>query len=151
MYKKVTVGFVVQDYILVNGKHICVSQDFVAGDQVDYESEEGETIQVDTTKEQYQCFDMVQPTITNSDKGLLFICPDCLSHRLECCEDGDYSSEVTEINEDGDFSYSKIDASGTVGRFQCLSCGYILSREDGSSIDDNEEVVKWIKNNCKQE
>ena len=34
--------------------------------------------------------------------------------------------------------------------FQCLNCGYVLSSEDGSSIDDNEEVVEWIKKNCEQ-
>lgn len=83
--------------------------------------------------------------------GLKFTCPSCDSHRLECCEDGPYSSEVLCIDEDGDFDYGPIDASGTVDRFQCLNCGYILSREDGSSIDDNEEVVEWIRENCKQD
>lgn len=58
MHKKITTGFVVQTY---DGDK-CVSQEFIAGDQVDYEDENGETIDVDTTNEQYQPFDMVQPT-----------------------------------------------------------------------------------------
>jgi hypothetical protein len=57
MHKKITVGFVIQNY---DGDK-CVSQEFVAGDQVDYEDESGETIDIDTTNEQYQPFDMVQP------------------------------------------------------------------------------------------
>ncbi len=80
-----------------------------------------------------------------------FKCPECGHERLECCEDGPYVSEVTDIDEDGDFDYGPINASGIVDRFQCLNCGYILSREDGSSIDDNKEVVEWIKQHCSQE
>lgn len=79
--------------------------------------------------------------------NIQFTCPECKTHRLECCEEGPYSSEVLEIDEDGDFDYGEIDASGNVVRFQCLNCGYILSREDGSPIDNNEEVVEWIKDN----
>ena len=82
-------------------------------------------------------------------KKLTFICPTCGGNRLECCEDGPYDSEVIAIDEDGDFDYGPIDASGTVDRFQCLGCGYTLCREDKSSIDDCEEVVEWIKKNCK--
>lgn len=82
--------------------------------------------------------------------SLKFTCPDCGKHRLECCEDGPYSSEVTNIDDKGDFDYGPIDASGTVDRYQCLECGYILSDKSGSPIDNNEEVVDWIKKNCKQ-
>jgi len=82
---------------------------------------------------------------------LKFKCPKCKSEKLECCEDGPYTSEVKVIDEEGDFEYGPIDASGTVDRFQCLDCGYVLCREDGSSIDDNEEVVEWIKENCKKD
>ena len=83
-------------------------------------------------------------------RGLTFTCPYCGSHRLECCEDGPYSSEILNIDEDGDFDYGEIDASGVVDRFQCLNCGFALTREDGSNIDENEEVIEWIKNNCKE-
>ena len=58
MHKKITYGFVIQTY---DGNN-CVSQEFVAGDQVDYEDMAGETIEdFDTSGEQYQPFDMVQP------------------------------------------------------------------------------------------
>ena len=82
-------------------------------------------------------------------KVLKFTCPKCKSNRLECCEDGPYSSEILCIDEDGDFEYGKIDASGSVVRYQCLKCGYILSDSFGYDITDNEEVVEWIKENCK--
>ena len=42
MLKKITVGFVIQDFDEKTGK--CVSQEFVAGEQVDWENEKGETI-----------------------------------------------------------------------------------------------------------
>ena len=151
-YNKITTGFVVQEYTTtIDGKHICTSQVFVAGDEVDREdTDTNEIVKIDTTKEQYQPFDMKQPPTTTSEKGLIFTCPKCKSNRLECCEYGHYNSEVLTIDEDGDFDYGEIGASGMVERFQCLSCGYVLIKEDGSSIDDNEEVIKWIKKNCEQ-
>lgn len=60
-FKKITTGFVVQDYEEKNGRFVCVGQEFIAGDQVDYEDEMGESVEVDTLKEDYQPFDMVQP------------------------------------------------------------------------------------------
>ena len=85
---------------------------------------------------------------------LIFTCPDCGKHRLECCEDGAYSSEVIGIDEEGDFDYGEIDASGIVVRFQCLECGFILTRKfEGCGeydITNVEEVIKWIKENCEQ-
>ena len=43
MLKKITTGFVIQDFDEKTGK--CVSQEFVAGDQVDWENEDGESIE----------------------------------------------------------------------------------------------------------
>ena len=61
-FQKITVGFVVQNF-QKNGKgeFVCVSQEFVAGDQVDYEDEEGNSVDVDTSKEEYQPYHMIQP------------------------------------------------------------------------------------------
>ncbi len=84
------------------------------------------------------------------DNELKFTCPDCKDTRLECCEDGHYASEVTNIDKDGDFDYGEIKASGTVDRFQCLNCGYVLKDENEENIIDEEEVVEWLKENCKQ-
>jgi len=56
IHKKITTGFVIQDY---NGKN-CVGQEFIAGDQVNYEDVEGKPI-IPLEKENYQPFDMVQP------------------------------------------------------------------------------------------
>jgi len=145
-YNKITVGFVTQKYITVSGKHICISQEFIAGDQVDRENSEGQPVKINTTKEEYQCFDMKQPS-TIGKNGLKFICPKCGGNRLECCEDGPYNSEVLNIDREGDFSFGEIFASGEVERFQCLECGYVLLNRFGP-ITQHEELVKWIKNNC---
>ncbi len=86
--------------------------------------------------------------------GLEFTCPDCGDNRLECVEDGPYVSEILNIDEDGDFDYGEIRASGQVIRYQCLHCGYVLnSSEEGypeDVITDNEDVVEWIKERAKK-
>jgi hypothetical protein len=59
MMKKITVGFVVQNYD-ESGK--CTSAEFVAGDQVDWEDEDGNAI-IDPPSHEYFPFDMVQPIL----------------------------------------------------------------------------------------
>jgi len=53
--RKITTGFVIQTF---NDDNKCTEQEFVAGDQVDFEDENGNPI--DSWNE-YQPFDMVQP------------------------------------------------------------------------------------------
>jgi len=61
-YNKITTGFVVQEYEKDEyGKFVCVKQEFVASDEVNYENENGEPVEVDTTLDPYQSFEMVQP------------------------------------------------------------------------------------------
>ncbi|HDY87048.1 MAG TPA: hypothetical protein ENH82_02905 [bacterium] len=71
-FKKITVGFVIQEYEQKDGKYICAHQEFIAGDQVDREDGYGEPIEIDTSKEVYQSFGMKQPTAIK-DYYLLFI------------------------------------------------------------------------------
>ena len=61
LINKITIGFVIQRYDDHTGN--CIGQEFIAGDQVDYETLSGEPITpLDFTEiEQYQPFDMVQP------------------------------------------------------------------------------------------
>jgi len=155
MHKKITTGFVIQTYEKINGQYVCIDQQFVAGDQVDYEDSDGghlvDGFDIDSDQEVYQPFDMKDPSMTCSERGLIFTCPSCQGHRLECCEDGPYNSEVMNIDEEGDFDFGEINASGTVDRFQCLECGFVLDLdENGSAITDNEEVALWILENCEQ-
>jgi hypothetical protein len=60
---KITVGFVIQKFDTETGK--CVSQSFVAGDDVQYETEEGEPVNLvqhsKKISQSYFPFDMVQP------------------------------------------------------------------------------------------
>jgi len=100
-------------------------------------------------------FDKIKYSITDdAPKGLVFTCPDCGGHRLECCEDGPYVSEILNIDKEGDFDFGEINASGEVDRFQCLNCGYVLKEDDGrhgyNNIQEHLEVVEWIKKNCEQ-
>jgi len=67
--KKITTGFVIQTFDTDTGKY--VNQEFVAGDQVDYENQKGVTLDPlmmenlnfgpYAANEPYLSFDMVQP------------------------------------------------------------------------------------------
>lgn len=83
-----------------------------------------------------------------------FVCPNCSGEVLECCtKDAFVSSQVTLIDEDGDFEYGKpCIHESSVDRFQCAKCGFILEDPDyDAHITEPEDVVKWCKDNCKQE
>jgi hypothetical protein len=67
--KKITTGWVIQVYDTENEKFI--SQKFVAGDEVEYEDEEGEKVKY---FESYLPFDMVQPM--TKIKWQIDNCPD---------------------------------------------------------------------------
>lgn len=61
-YSKTTVGFVTQQYMLnKDGKYICIEQFFTAGDEVSRENQDGDPVDIDTSKEEYHPFDMEQP------------------------------------------------------------------------------------------
>lgn len=153
-HNKITTGFVIQNYVTLNGKHICIGQEFIAGDQVDYETTGGASIEIDTENELYQPFEMKSPKQVGTD-GLKFVCPKCQGTRLECMEDGPYNSEVLNIDKEGDFDFGGINAGGMVERFQCLACGFVLKSKEPAQKDwpltEYEEVVKWIEENCKQD
>ena len=57
--KKITSGFVIQDFDTDTGKF--VRQEFVASDDCQYEDEKGNEIEGDPLKEIHFPFDMVQP------------------------------------------------------------------------------------------
>ena len=81
-------------------------------------------------------------------EGLKFTCPECGSHRMECCQDGYHVSEVMRIDPDGHHDYGDLQSHGDVIRWQCLSCGYVL--EFTGDITDNVEMAKWVKENCNE-
>tara|TARA_Y100000034_G_scaffold85892_2_gene102973 strand:+ start:1007 stop:1342 length:336 start_codon:yes stop_codon:yes gene_type:complete len=80
--KKITTGFVIQTFATEQG--VFVRQEFVAGDECDYEDEDGsplETIDAfkDTKgKEAYLPFEMVQPGGPNPDLPYDWQCPICM-------------------------------------------------------------------------
>ena len=56
-FNKITVGFVVQSFERnTSGKFICTGQEFIAGDQVDYEDQDGNPIT--PPEHPYQQFNM---------------------------------------------------------------------------------------------
>ena len=58
IFNKITVGFVVQNFERNDkGELVCVSQEFIAGDQVDYEDANGEPLKK-VPNHKYQLFNM---------------------------------------------------------------------------------------------
>ena len=60
-YKKITIGFVIQEFSQQDDKFICIEQSFEAGEQVDRENKDGDPVDIDIEQEVYQAFDMKQP------------------------------------------------------------------------------------------
>jgi predicted RNA-binding Zn-ribbon protein involved in translation (DUF1610 family) len=141
-FNKITNGFVVQTFTTVGGKHICVNQEFIAGDPVEYEDADGNPISIDTTKEQYQPFEMKMPKAIGTN-GLKFVCPTCFYNKVECVHDGIHSCTIENISPDGDFDYSDISSDANIDRYQCLNCGYVIG------VTDNEELIEWIQKRTK--
>jgi hypothetical protein len=104
-FQKITVGFVIQEYQTeVDGSHTPTSQEFIAGDQVDYEDMDGEEIEVDTLKEVYCPFDMKQPMHrpfppVNEVKAAYEdgVCPDCDTGIPDDVADGQCCSNCTHV------------------------------------------------------
>jgi len=85
--------------------------------------------------------------------SLKFKCPSCNKEDLEIVEtDITMTSLIVEIDEESCFEYDLIDTGGgTVGRYQCLECGFVLKDENEQVITTEEEVVEWLRKNCCQD
>ena len=83
--------------------------------------------------------------------SLKFTCVTCGQHVLECIMDNGYSSIVTYIDVDGNFEYDNDAVDSDLAYYQCDHCGAHIVYENGLDIQDDEEIVEYIKKNCKQE
>ena len=142
-YNKITTGFVIQKYITLGDKRICIGQEFVAGDQVEYEDHNGNTMVVNTDKEIYCAFEMVKPQVV-ATRGLSFICPKCGKEKLECVMENGSISGVLAIHKDGLFEFDNSPVDSELLYYQCENCGFQLP------CDNDQDVVVWIKENCEQ-
>jgi len=155
-HNKITTGFVVQTYTtLPDGTMVCTGQGFIAGDPVDYEDTDGNPIEVDTSKEVYCPFEMKEPKqIPDPDKEAVFNCPACSSTRLEAVLDGSHTTAIVAIHKGGGIEYGETCSNGDLDRFQCVECGYVITRDDESlppdaqePIRDDDELVEWVEAN----
>ena len=87
-------------------------------------------------------------------KELHFCCPDCSDEELNSIEIAEIETRVIKIRENGDFDYSlnvrhkQIDY-GEVIRFECANCGFVIKDKYNEPITEYDEIVEWIKKNCK--
>jgi len=79
--------------------------------------------------------------------SLKFKCPSCDSEDLEVVQtDVVMTSKVVDIDEDACLGYDLIDFDGgSVDRFQCHKCGYVIKDKYDENITADEDVVEWIK------
>jgi len=83
----------------------------------------------------------------SKNKNLIFTCPECGEHRLECVLEGVHTCVVTSMPDSGNFEYGNIESEADVLYWQCIGCGFVLKNKQGDNITANEDVVKWIKKN----
>ncbi|MFA5759973.1 MAG: hypothetical protein WC942_11550 [Clostridia bacterium] len=87
--------------------------------------------------------------------GLKFTCPKCGKNKLDCVENvNTVNSEITDIDEEGNFEYGEMIITGDyseVSHFECVDCGFIPQDSTDSDINDNLDLVEWIKEHCTQE
>jgi rubredoxin len=80
-----------------------------------------------------------------------FKCPKCKvegNNYIECVLTGYHHQTVSKIEEDGNVViYNAIESEGKVDRFQCENCGYVLRDKNGSKIDNEEDLILWLKMN----
>jgi predicted RNA-binding Zn-ribbon protein involved in translation (DUF1610 family) len=60
-YCKFTTGYVAQSFVKQGKKYVCVSQNFIAGEDISREDESGDPVSIDPEKEVYFPYDMKQP------------------------------------------------------------------------------------------
>jgi len=152
-FKKITVGYVIQEYQTFGDTHVCLKQEFVAG-EVQYESTQyGDQIDtVDTLKETYCPPDMKQPKqIPSEDEAVKFVCPGCGDDRVEAVLDGSHTTSIEAMFKSGGIEYGDTESTAYLDRFQCVGCGYHILDSEGCTIKDDEELVEWCKKNCNQE
>ena len=89
-----------------------------------------------------------------TEKYLKFKCPKC-SHTVleEVLTDVVQSSTCDCITEEGIVDYGLVSYDGgNLDRYQCLNCGFVLKNEEFKwPVSDDEELAKWLKENCYQD
>jgi len=83
-------------------------------------------------------------------KELQFKCPDCGGITLEEVMDNmEQRSNIESVDENSFVSYGNNirTYNGKIKGYECESCGLII----GNKVNTPEKLVKWIKENCKQD
>lgn len=85
-----------------------------------------------------------------------FKCPKCgCEHLEEVLSNVTQYSIIDVIDDDGAIDYRDKGMSydgGEVNRYQCNECGFTVGEDEtNGEVNTPEELVKWIKEHCKQE
>ena len=78
-----------------------------------------------------------------------FTCPECNHNKLEeVLSDVTVISEISSIDENGEVEYGKqTNCDGSICRYECKACGFILLDDEKLPIVDVEGLVEWLKYN----
>ena len=84
-------------------------------------------------------------------KKLIFRCPSICGNKkrtLEEIMDNCWASSTIKIDEAGEATYGDtVYDGGYVTRYQCKTCGYTVTNEDGKLITDVDELFQYLVKN----
>ncbi|MCK9544448.1 MAG: hypothetical protein M0R03_20710 [Novosphingobium sp.] len=81
---------------------------------------------------------------------IVFKCPNCKvegNSYIECVLDGIHHQTVSIIEADDCVIYNNLESEAEVDRYQCEHCGYILRDKDNYNIDNEEDLILWLRRN----
>ena len=82
----------------------------------------------------------------DTPKDLEFTCPSCKRHRLEEVMVGVTVASNVVVSEGGNVEYyEQSNEDGTVERYQCMYCGFVIKNDDDQEIVDCLELAEWLK------
>ncbi len=83
-------------------------------------------------------------------KELRFRCPECGNSDLNQVITATLFSEVFAVYEDGTVDQDLIDEHVEEIFYECADCRYPLEDASGNPVQSEHELVKWLKDNCKE-
>lgn len=82
----------------------------------------------------------------SDDEHVRFQCPECGGTQLAAVNE---TATYIVAYEDGSVEYLKT-YGGDIEYFRCHTCRWILKDDEQQVIDDSDELVNWLTNNCDQ-
>jgi len=127
---------------VLNAEGVCIQQFFVPKEYLKFTEADGTPLSYKDPRVKFRNHPFQLPDPRHFCPQ--FKCLSCGSDRLEeIQEDVTLASEIVGVGPSGDLEYgvaSSAGDSGTVARYQCLTCGYIVMNNNGEHVTDAEAL-----------